>query len=124
MSTWKIVARIAAVAGLLLLAGVQAEASGCCDKDCTDAYGTMLASGVPAGDAAQWYRECLQACKEHGDPTTCPIGNAMAAGDGTEANPAPEAVVRDAAPRRGDEPDLAVFVPRAAGQRSFIPLPR
>ncbi|HYI12788.1 MAG TPA: hypothetical protein VEK57_27310 [Thermoanaerobaculia bacterium] len=124
MNTLKIVVRIAAFAGLLLLAGVQAEASGCCDQDCTDAYGTMLNSGVPAGDAAAWYRDCLKACKEHGDPTTCPAANAMAAGNGTEASPVPDAVPGDVAPRRGVEPDvIAVFVPRVVGQHSFVPIP-
>ena len=117
MSTWKIAVRIAAFAGLLLLSSVRAEASGCCDKDCTDAYGTMLASGVPAGDAAEWYRGCLQACKEHGDPSTCPIQDAMAAGDGADAETATEAVVRDVAPGRGLEPDVI-------GGRAFIPIPR
>lgn len=117
MSTWKIVVRMAAVAGLLVLVRVQAEASGCCKKDCADAYGTMLMSGVPAGDAAEWYQGCVKACDEHGDPTTCPIQNAMAAGDGTEAEPVPAAV-------HAVEPKVIdVFVPRAVGQHAFIPIP-
>jgi hypothetical protein len=124
MSTWKIVVRIAAFVGLLLLAGVRAEASGCCGQDCTDAYGTMLNSGVPAGDAAKWYRECLTACEEHGDPTTCPPLNAMVDGNGTEACPVPEVDLCDVAPRPDVEPAaIAGFVPRVAGQHPFIPIP-
>jgi hypothetical protein len=117
MSTWKIVVRIAAFAGLVLVAGVPAEASGCCEKDCDDAYGTMLASGVPTRDATEWYRGCIKACQEHGDPTTCPIQNAMAAGDGIEAEPVPQAV------REVEREVLDVFVPRAVGQHAFIPIP-
>lgn len=120
MTTWKIVMRIAAFAGLLVLAGVQAEASGCCAQDCTDAYGTMLNSGVPAGQAAEWYRGCLQACEEHGDPTTCPKNDAMAAdnhvapGRGVE----PEGIAGATA----DESD-PVVAPQVAGQRAVSPIP-
>lgn len=105
--------KIAAFAVLVLLAAVQAEASGCCEKDCDDAYGTMLNSGVNARDAAEWYRGCLTACKEHGDPTTCPLMQAQSAGEGTEAKPA-EAVE----PPAEFDP---IVVPRVVGQQSFLP---
>ncbi|HEY0554876.1 MAG TPA: hypothetical protein VGG20_11460 [Thermoanaerobaculia bacterium] len=123
MSTSKIVVRIAAFAGLLLLAGVRAEASGCCAQDCTDAYGTMLNSGVPAGDASKWYRDCLQACQEHGDPTTCPKEENMAAGNGTEAIPDAETDLCEVAPDRDGKPDNPILVPAATAQHPFIPIP-
>ncbi len=107
MSRWKIVARIAAVAAFLVLASVPAQASGCCEKDCDDAYGTMLNSGVNARDAAEWYRGCITACKEHGDPTTCPLMQAASADDSIEAKPAVEPEVLPAAP--ASEFDPVVF---------------
>lgn len=90
MSSLKIVIRIAAFAGLLLLPVVQAQASGCCAQDCSDAYGVMLANGIPTKDATAWYRDCLSACEAHGDPTTCPKDLNMAAGVDLDAIPAGE----------------------------------
>jgi len=76
MSALKIVVRVVAVATFLFLAAAPAQASGCCQKDCDDAYGVMLANGIPTSEATAWYRGCLNDCAEHGDPSTCPPLNA------------------------------------------------
>lgn len=106
MSTLKIVVRVAAFAGLLFLWSGDAKASGCCTKDCDDAYGTMLASGVNTKDATEWYRGCLSDCAAHGDPSTCPKDLMMAAQNEIPEEPAAD-VCDDTALPASPQPAVA-----------------
>lgn len=60
---------------LVLGSSTKAEASGCCRYDCDSAYCTMVASGVPVGDADQWRTQCKSDCDAHGtpEPGYCPV---------------------------------------------------
>ena len=72
MKTLRVVVMLALVAGVLVWSRNDVSASGCCEKDCDDAYKTMLQSGVNKQEADAWLKGCKQDCLEHGDPTTCP----------------------------------------------------
>jgi hypothetical protein len=71
MRMFKLLVALAVLVGGLWWLPATAEASGCCIQDCNDAYGVMVANGVPG--SAAWLRECHGNCEAHGDPSTCPL---------------------------------------------------
>jgi hypothetical protein len=74
MRLFKFMVTLAGLAGVLGWSISTVEASGCCRSDCFDAYGTMVANGVPASQTDPWLTECYTNCDEHGtpDPSYCP----------------------------------------------------